>query len=301
MEYKETVKKVIAEVCRLLLGVVFIFSGTVKAVDPMGGAIKIGDYLTSFGLDKLQPFTALISFNLSALEFMLGVCMLLGVYRRYTTFLTLLKKSFMTPLTLYLAIFNPVSDCGCFGDALVISNWQTFYKNIVLLAAAIYVFINNQRLLQCYTYHVYWFVALWAYVFAIGFAYRNYNHLPILDFRPYKLGANIPALMSIPEGAPEDEYTYSFIYEKDGVQKEFSLENAPADDSTWTFVDSKTELIKQGYVPPVTTFHIYNADDVDVTDQLLNDPKGLFLLIAPRLENADDERIDEITNVYDYA
>ena len=140
MEYKETVKKVIAEVCRLLLGVVFIFSGTVKAVDPMGGAIKIGDYLTSFGLDKLQPFTVLISFNLSALEFMLGVCMLLGVYRRYTTFLTLLMMSFMTPLTLYLAIFNPVSDCGCFGDALVISNWQTFYKNVVLLAAAIYVF-----------------------------------------------------------------------------------------------------------------------------------------------------------------
>ena len=128
MEYKETVKKVIAEVCRLLLGVVFIFSGTVKAVDPMGGAIKIGDYLTSFGLDKLQPFTVLISFNLSALEFMLGVCMLLGVYRRYTTFLTLLMMSFMTPLTLYLAIFNPVSDCGCFGDALVISNWQTFYR-----------------------------------------------------------------------------------------------------------------------------------------------------------------------------
>lgn len=301
MEYKETVKKVIAEVCRLLLGVVFIFSGTVKAVDPMGGAIKIGDYLTSFGLDKLQPFTVLISFNLSALEFMLGVCMLLGVYRRYTTFLTLLMMSFMTPLTLYLAIFNPVSDCGCFGDALVISNWQTFYKNVVLLAAAIYVFIHNQRLLQGYTYHAYWFVALWSYVFAIGFAYRNYNHLPILDFRPYKLGANIPALMSIPEGAPEDEYAYSFIYEKDGVQKEFSLENAPADDSTWTFVDSKTKLIKQGYIPPVTTFHIYNENDADVTDELLNDPKGLFLLIAPRLENADDERIDEINNVYDYA
>ena len=105
--------------------------------------------------------------------------------------------------------------------------------------------------------------------------------MPILDFRPYKLGANIPALMSIPEGAPEDEYAYSFIYERDGVQKEFSLENAPADDSTWTFVDSKTKLIKQGYVPPVTTFHIYNENDADVTDELLNDPKGLFLLIPP--------------------
>ena len=301
MEYKETVKKVIAEVCRLLLGVVFIFSGTVKAVDPMGGAIKIGDYLTSFGLDKLQPFTVLISFNLSALEFMLGVCMLLGVYRRYTTFLTLLMMSFMTPLTLYLAIFNPVSDCGCFGDALVISNWQTFYKNVVLLAAAIYVFIHNQRLLQGYTYHVYWFVALWSYVFAIGFAYRNYNHLPILDFRPYKLGANIPALMSIPEGAPEDEYAYSFIYEKDGVQKEFSLENYPQNDSTWTFVESKTELIKKGYEPPVASFNIYNAEGDDVTDEILHNPQPVLLLIAPKLEKADDEQIDEINGVYDYA
>ncbi len=125
--------------------------------------------------------------------------------------------------------------------------------------------------------------------------------MPILDFRPYKLGANIPALMSIPEGAPEDEYAYSFIYEKEGVRKEFTLENAPAGDSTWTFVESRTKLIKQGYVPPITAFQIHDADGADVTDKLLNDPKGLFLLIAPRLEEADDGRIDEINNVYDYA
>lgn len=301
MKYKETVKKIIAELCRVLLGVVFIFSGVVKAVDPMGGAIKIGEYLTSFGLDWLQPFTVLISFNLSAVEFTLGVCMLLGVYRRYTSFLSLLLMSFMTPLTLYLALFDPVSDCGCFGDALVISNWQTFYKNIVLLAAAVFVFINNQRLLQGYTFKVYWFVALYAYAFSIGFAYRNYNHLPILDFRPYKIGANLPALMAIPEGAPQDEYTYSFIYEKDGVRKEFSLEDVPADDSTWTFVDSKTELVKQGYIPPVSSFHLYNAAGVEVTDELLADPRPLFLLIAPRLEDADDDCIDEVNNVYDFA
>ena len=300
MEYKETVKKVIAEVCRLLLGVVFIFSGTVKAVDPMGGAIKIGDYLTSFGLDKLQPFTVLISFNLSALEFMLGVCMLLGVYRRYTTFLTLLMMSFMTPLTLYLAIFNPVSDCGCFGDALVISNWQTFYKNVVLLAAAIYVFIHNQRLLQGYTYHVYWFVALWAYVFAIGFAYRNYNHLPILDFRPYKLGATIPALMSIPEGAPEDEYAYSFIYEKDGVQKEFSLENYP--DSTWKFIEARTIVKEKGYEPSIHDFSMTNLETgEDITEEVLSDKNYTFLLVAHRIEEADDSNIDLINEIYDYA
>ena len=147
MKNKNAVLKRLAELCRLLIGGVFIFSGFVKAVDPVGGAIKIGEYLASFGLDMLQPFTVLLSFNLSAIEFTLGVCMLLGVYRRDVSFLVLMFMAFMTPLTLYLALFDPVSDCGCFGDALVISNWQTFYKNVVLLAAAFYVFIHNQRLL----------------------------------------------------------------------------------------------------------------------------------------------------------
>lgn len=298
---KDIIIKIGAELCRLLLGGVFVFSGFVKSVDPMGGAIKIGDYLSAFGLDLLQPFTVLLSFNLSAIEFTLGVCLLLGVYRRYTSFLMLAFMTFMTPLTLYLALFDPVSDCGCFGDALVISNWQTFYKNIVLLAASIVVFVYNQRILQCYTYRVYWFVALFAYVYGVGFAYHNYNHLPVLDFRPYKVGANIPSLMAIPDGAPEDEYRYLFIYEKDGVQKEFSLENVPADDSTWTFVDSKSELIKPGYVPPVSSFTIYNADGEEVTDRILSGPNPVFVLVAPKLENADDDRIDEINNIYDYS
>ncbi len=301
MEYKETVKRCIAEFCRLLLGCVFIFSGVVKAIDPMGGAIKIGDYFTAFNLSFLQPFTVLAAFNLAALEFTLGICMLLGVYRRYVTFLVLLFMSLTTPLTLYLALFNPVSDCGCFGDALVITNWQTFYKNIILLVASICTFIYNQRLIQCYSFHVYWFVALWAYVYVTGFAYRNYYHLPIIDFRPYKVGVNIPLLMAVPEGAPQDEYRYSFIYEKEGKQKVFGLENAPVDDSTWTFVESKTELIKQGYVPPISTFHIYDNTDHEITDSLLNDSNPVFLLIAPRFAEAKDDRIDEINNIYDYA
>lgn len=301
MKYKESIRKIVAECCRALLGAVFVFSGTVKAIDPMGGAIKIGEYLASFGLDKLQSFSVVLSFNLSAIEFTLGVCLLLGVYRRYTTFLTLLMMAFMTPLTLYLALFDPVSDCGCFGDAWILTNWETFFKNVVLLAAAIYVFIHNQRLTAFYTYKVYWFVPLFAYLYCIGFAYRNYTHLPVVDFRPYKVGANIPALMTVPEGAPADEYRYSFIYEKDGVKKEFSLDDVPADDSTWTFVDSKTELIKQGYVPPIAGFNLYNAADEDVTDQILHDPRPVFLLIAPKLEEASDEKMDEINNVYDYA
>ena len=268
MKNKDVALKILVELCRLLIGVVFIFSGFVKAVDPVGGAIKIGEYLASFGLDMLQPFTVLLSFNLSAIAFALGVCMLLGVYRRYVSFLVLVFMVFMTPLTLYLALFDPVSDCGCFGDALVITNWETFFKNIVLSLAAIVTFIYNQRLFQCFTYRVYWFVALYAYLFGVGFAYYNYNHLPVIDFRPYKVGANIPQLMEMPEGAPQDEYKYTFVYEKDGVKKEFSLEDYPANDSSWTFVESKTELVKKGYQPPVAAFNIYNGEGDDVTEEI---------------------------------
>lgn len=301
MKKNGKIAKIAAECGRILIGLVFIFSGTVKAIDPMGGAIKIDDYLGAFGLGQLQPFAVMLSFNLSAIEFTLGVCVLLGVYRRYTSLLTLVFMAFMTPLTLYLALFNPVSDCGCFGDALVISNWETFFKNVVLLAAAVVVFVYNQRLTAFYTYKVYWFVALFAYVYAIGFAYRNYNHLPLVDFRPYKVGANIPRLMEIPEGAPQDEYAYAFIYEKDGVKKEFSLDDVPAGDSTWTFVESKTELIREGYVPPITSFPIYNEKGEDVSERLLHDTTAVLLLVSPKLEKADDARIDEINEIYDYA
>ncbi len=298
---KQPILKGIVEFCRVLIGIVFIFSGFVKAVDPMGGAIKIDDYLSAFGLDTLQLFSVAVSFNLSAIEFTLGVCTLLGVYRRYVSFFVLLFMAFMTPLTLYLALFNPVSDCGCFGDAIVLTNWETFYKNIVLLAASIILFIYNQRIFSCFTFHTYWFVALYAYLFGIGFAYYNYNHLPVIDFRPYKVGANIPQLMAIPEGAPEDEYAYTFIYEKDGIQKEFSLDNYPADDSSWTFVDTKTELIKKGYEPLINNFNLYDEAGNEVTEEILHYPEPILLLIAPKLEEADDEHIDEINSMYEYA
>ncbi|MCD8193449.1 MAG: DoxX family protein [Tannerellaceae bacterium] len=301
MSHKDLFFKILTECCRVLVGVTFIFSGFVKAVDPVGGAIKIDEYFASFGLDVLQPLSLLSAINLSAVEFTLGVCLLLGVYRKFTTFLIALFMVFMTPLTLYLAIFNPVSDCGCFGEALVITNWQTFFKNVVLLAAAILLFIRHKQITSFFSNKAYWFVALFAYLFCVAFAYRNYHHLPAFDFRPYKTGNNIPELMEIPDGAPEDEYVYSFIYEKDGVQKEFTLEDYPANDSTWTFVDSKMLLIKEGYTPVIETFNLYTPEGEDITDEILYAVQPVFLLISHKLEKADPERIDEINSLYDYA
>jgi uncharacterized membrane protein YphA (DoxX/SURF4 family) len=301
MKNKDTISKMLVETSRLLLGVVFVFSGFVKAIDPMGFEIKIGEYLAVWGMDDLRSWTIVAAFTLIALEFTLGVCLLLGVYRRYTSLLTLGLMLLMTPLTLYLALFNPVTDCGCFGDALVITNWETFFKNLVLLVAAVFAYVRRHDIFPFYTVRARWFAPLFAYAYCLYFAHWNYNHLPAIDFRPFKEGVNIPEQMSIPEDAPEDEYTYSFVYEKEGVKKVFSLDDYPAEDSAWTFVESRMELTKKGYTPPISAFVVYDREDNDAAGLILEQPSNLFLLIAARLEKADDKHIGEISNLYDYA
>ncbi|MDR2919490.1 MAG: DoxX family protein [Tannerella sp.] len=295
--HKDKIIKIIIELCRILLGVTFIFSGFVKAVDPVGFSIKIGDYLSAFGLGFFSWLDIFFAFCIISIEFALGVSVLLGVYRKLVSIGILTFMGVMTPLTLYLAVFNPVADCGCFGDALIISNWETFFKNVVLLTAAIFVYKYHKRLTPIYTYKAYWFVALFSFFFCIGFCYSNYNHLPIIDFRPYKIGENIPKLMEIPEDAPQDEYR--FIYEKDGAKKEFLLEDVPAGDTTWTYVDAK--MIRQGFIPVISSFELYDKEHNNIADAILDDPRVLFLLISPKLEDASDKHIDVINDAFDYA
>lgn len=291
-------RKILTETCRVIIGVTFIFSGLVKAIDPTGGALQMEEYFHAFSLSAFSPIALFMSISLSSIEFMMGLCVLVAVYRRITAFCVLVFMAFMTLLTLYLAIFNPVHDCGCFGDALKITNWQTFYKNIFLLMpASVVIFINHRKMKPLYSPRVQWFIVLFGYLFPTAFAYHNVYHEPVTDFRAYKIGANIPELMSFPADAPQDIYEY--IYEKDGQKQGFTPETAPAGDSTWTYVEAK--LVKHGYVPPVTTFELYDKQGDNLADQILADPKGVFLLVSPKLEKADDKNIDEINNIYDYS
>ena len=291
-------RKISTETCRIILGVTFLFSGTVKAIDPVGGVLIMEDYFNAFGLTAFNSIALFASINLSAIEFLLGCCIIMAVYRRLTTLCMLVFMIFMTALTLYLAIFNPVHDCGCFGQAIILTNTQTFLKNaLVLLPASIVTFVYYKKMTPVYTYKAYWFAVIFSYLFAAGFASYNYYHLPPIDFLPYKVGVNIPEQMSIPEDAPQD--IYHFIYEKNGKKEVFSPENAPAGDSDWTFVDRK--LVAQGYVPPISFFELKDEADRDIADLLLEDAKGVFLLVAPFLEKASDNHIDEINNMYDYA
>ena len=289
-------------VCRLLLAVAFIFSGFVKAVDPLGFGYKLQDYLLAFGLSEWIPsfFPLFGGIILSGIEFAVGIFLLLGVRRSMASSLALLLMLFMTPLTLYLALYNPVADCGCFGDALLLSNWATFGKNVVLLFAAIVVFVRRRVQTHFISRKMEWLISLYTLLFIYAFSFYCLNHLPVLDFRPYKIGVNIWEDMQIPEGAKSDVYNYSYILEKDGVQKEFSLDNYP--DSTWTFVESRSVLVEKGYTPPIQDFSLMDLQTGDdVTEDVLSFEGYTFFLVAHRVEQADDSNIDLINEVYDYA
>ena len=304
MENKYIHKAIVlwTNLCRFLLAAVFIFSGFVKANDPLGTVYKVQDYLEVWGLvDLAQGFMPyVVALIMGGLEFVIGSYLLFGIRRRVAPLLSLLLMSFMTPLTLWLAIDNPISDCGCFGDAIVLSNWETFFKNIVLLIAAIIVYKWNQCIYKFVSNQMDWLVALYSTVFIILFSVFSLNHLPMFDFRPYHLGADIRQKMEIPEGKKLPIYETILVYEKDGIKKEFTVDNFP-EDSTWTFVDSRTILKEEGFVPEITDFTLISQDDgFDITDEVLTEDY-VFLLVSPWLEKADDSGMDLINELYDYS
>lgn len=304
MEIDKThiVEKIWVNSCRLLLGALFVFSGFVKAVDPLGFCYKIEDYLAVFGMTSWSSpgVSLLMGIVLPAVEFCIGVFLLLGIRRKIVVPLVLLFMVVATPLTFYLALTNPVSDCGCFGDAWVLTNWQTFGKNAVLLVAAISVF-KWQDLQVCFiTPKIEWMISMYTFLFIFSLSFYCLQNLPILDFRPYKIGKNIRTGMEVPEGAKPSVFESRFVLEKNGERREFTLEDYP--DSTWTFIEARTILKEKGYEPSIHDFSMMNLDTgEDITDSVLSDKGYTFLLIAHRIEEANDSNIDLINEIYDYS
>lgn len=288
--------------CRLVLAVTFILSGFVKAVDPMGTQYKIEDYLEAWGLPGFLPdfVTLAMSVVLSAVEFSIGVALLFAIRRRRTTQFTLLIMAVLTPLTLWLALADPITDCGCFGDAVKLTNWQTLWKNVALLACAAVVCRWPMEIRRLVSRDNQWIVMNYTWVFILAVSGWSLYDLPPFDFRPYHVGADIKKGMEIPPGAPMPQFETTLVYEKSGQRKEFTLDNCP--DSTWTFVDSRSELVSEGYVPLIHDFSmVRRSDGEDITDEVLIDPGYTFLLVSPHLEQADDSRLDLINQIYDYA
>ena len=287
---------ILATIARTILGVVFIFSGAVKAIDPLGTVYKIEDYLKAFGgfFTELMPMAEVAAWGLIALELLLGVAMLLNVRTQWTSWLALLFYLVMTPLTLYIALTNPVSDCGCFGDAIVLTNWQTFWKNVVLIVLAIILVALRKHVRQLWSNWMEMLLVALTILAAVVFMSWTRNHLPVKDFRPYKIGNHLPTLMEYPEDAEPDVYEYAFVYEKDGVEQTFTLENYPKGDSTWTFVRQDSRLVKKGYEPPIHDLEILNANYEDLTWDILESEEPVTLVVMYDLKKADKSQIAKV-------
>jgi len=278
-------------ISRLLTGALFIFSGAVKAMDPLGSAYKFQDYFHAFNLGFLLPLALPMAILLATAEFIAGFSVLTGYRFRTGRWAVLVLMIIFTPLTLVLAITNPVSDCGCFGDAVHLTNWQTFGKNIVILFLVLILFSGRIKFPYKGNKFSEW---IWLGVVTalfIVFSLLNLRYLPLFDFLPYRVGNNIPEQMKIPEDKPVDEYETTFIYEKDGVTKEFTLDNYPADDTTWKFVDQKSVLVKKGYQPAVHDFSIVLPGGEDITGNILENMNLTLLMVSKKLEKADPGKL----------
>jgi len=279
--------KALTQIGRILTGLLFVFSGFVKGIDPMGTAFKLGDYFTAFGVGFLHDLALPLAIILCLVEFVTGMMLLTGSLIRLASWMAALFMALFTPLTLVLAIFNPVSDCGCFGDAIQLTNWQTFFKNIVITLLVVFVFIRkNDRTGTLPVRSGLNATLAVAFLFLLFMRY-NLAYQPLIDFRPFKVGTNLPEAMSIPNDAQADKYDIRFIYEKDSVRKEFTLNDYPANDTTWKFIDQKSVLISRGYVPTIQDFTLVNDQGADMTDQVIRSEGDVVLMIARRLDKSD--------------
>lgn len=293
---KRAVTALLVNVSRLLLAAVLVVSGFVKAVDPVGLSYKLGEYAGAFGLLGIDEGWLLFGATmLSAAEFLLGVFLLMGVYNRVVTSTVFLFFLFFTPFTLILALWNPVRDCGCFGDALVLSNWATFGKNVVLLICATLCCFKRRLFIRKMSLVNRWMVPAFAVCYIALLEGVSLTHLPVIDFRPFAVGSNLREAV---EDVPAVQKTI-YKFEKAGQVMEFDEFTYP--DSTWNYLGSRSETIEFGRPARVLDFAFLDAEDEDYAPEILADTGYVCLLVLSRLEKADESRVDKINDLYDYC
>lgn len=283
--------RAIRYISRLFLGGLFVFSGFVKAIDPLGSSYKFSDYFHAFGMEWLDPLSLPLGILLAGFELVLGLVLILGYQKRRTYWVLLVFMSFFTVLTFILALTNPVSDCGCFGDALVMTNWQTFFKNLVFMVFVLILFSAAKRSSNVHATGIEVLLILIFFAGSTILSLVALRHLPVLDFRPYDIGTYIPGEMEVPEGAPVDEYETLLYYKnlETGETEEFTLEDYPRDTTLYQFVTSESNLVSKGYEPPIHDFGIMDPDGIDITDELLSFEGYTLMMISYNLEKAGSE------------
>ncbi|UKJ08374.1 BT_3928 family protein [Solitalea lacus] len=297
--------KYLTNFCRIFVGLLFIFSGLVKQNDPLGFSYKLEEYFEVFHLAFLNSFALALAIFLCALEIIMGIALLFGVKIKQTAWGLLLLIVFFSFLTFYSAYFDVVKTCGCFGDAIPLTPWQSFTKDLILLLMIMIIFFNTDKIKALFSEKGSWITLALAILFSFGFGIYTYQNLPFVDFLPYKIGNNLPSLMKAPEGAPADEYKiiYTLKNKKTGELKELDDKQYIAskiyENPDWEYVKASDPiLVKEGYKVPIRDLKINDEDGNDATSVVLEDPQYSFWIIEYDLDNANkgvQEKLNQLT------
>ncbi len=309
--------KIVIRLLQVAFALTFIFSGVAKCIDPTGTSLKFNEYLLYFGLGSLTDFTMGLAWVMSILEFVIGFNLLMGRVQKLTLFLAACMMLFFTPLTLWLACTDAIQDCGCFGDALHLTNWETFGKNVALDVILVLLIWQRKSLYLLVGKTNFTLYAYWCLFIMIGLCWYGTFRDPFIDFRPFHPGVNVAArvLGGVPSASENtEEIIYTCIYERNGERKEFPLEELPDEADGWEFVET-VERVKSDESGQKNEEERVNSDEAEkpldffartpegelYTEELLTHEGYTIVMLSPSLDHASQHDLDRIEKLYEYA
>jgi uncharacterized membrane protein YphA (DoxX/SURF4 family) len=284
---------------RIFVGVLFIFSGLIKANDPMGLSYKMQEFFEIWGMDILNDYTLALSILMIAFEIIAGVAVLVGWQFQLFSWMLFLLIIFFTFLTGYAVLSGKIKECGCFGDCIKLKADQSFAKDLILLVMTGFLLYNRKSINAAFSKTISVAILLLVTISSFGLQFYVLRNLPIVDCLPYKVGLTIQEQMKIPPGAIPDSSVITFVYSKQGKEVEFDAEHFPADfnDSLYTFVKRYDKLIREGNAkPPIKDFVIISPSGNDTTQSILNDPETQWILFAKSFDYEHEEWINDVRN-----
>ena len=275
--------KTLVNIVRIFTGVLFIFSGLVKAIDPNGLSYKMQEYFDLWGMSGFNNTTLLLSVLMNAFEIFAGVALLLGWKPKLINWLLLLLIVFFTFLTGYSYLSGRFKNCGCFGDCIPITSGVSFLKDIILLVMILFLFFNSRYIKQLFSKSITAVILVLSTLLTLALQWYALHYLPPVDCLPYKVGNNIPQQMQMPANAIPDSTVINFVYQKDGKEVSFTAESFPDDfnDSTYTFVKREDKIVRPGKnnIPSIRSFSFSDKSGADMTQPMLEAPEALVLFV----------------------
>ncbi|CAI8205605.1 MAG: Uncharacterised protein [Formosa sp. Hel1_33_131] len=285
--------KIIVPISRIFVGILFIISGFIKLNDPLGFSYKLQEYFSAdvLNIPFLEPYALVISVLVVVLEVVLGVFLLIGYKPKFTVWSLLLMIVFFTFLTFYSAYFDKVKDCGCFGDALKLTPWESFTKDVVLLVFVLILFFGKSYIAPIFKSLPNTILALLSFIASLGFGYHVLMHLPSIDFRAYKIGDNLVTNMSTPDDAPKAIQEFTWVFMVNGAEQTIVTDGAYPN-VQGEYVSVETKVIDEGFQPSILDFSI-ESEDEDLTAQFLSEEK-LILIVSYSLESAETQGLQKL-------